>query len=46
MLMIRPAEERDSGPIWSILEPVIRAGETYTLPRRPQQRGRDCILVF
>ncbi|MEI9980732.1 MAG: GNAT family N-acetyltransferase [Edaphobacter sp.] len=33
MLMIRPAEERDSGPIWSILEPVIRAGETYTLPR-------------
>jgi L-amino acid N-acyltransferase YncA len=33
MLMIRPAEERDSDPIWSILEPMIRAGETYTLPR-------------
>jgi L-amino acid N-acyltransferase YncA len=32
MFLIRPAEERDSGPIWSILEPVIRAGETYTLP--------------
>jgi L-amino acid N-acyltransferase YncA len=32
MFMIRPAEERDSDPIWSILEPVIRAGETYTLP--------------
>ena len=32
MFLIRPAEERDSDPIWSILEPVIRAGETYTLP--------------
>jgi ribosomal protein S18 acetylase RimI-like enzyme len=23
----------DAGPIWAILEPTIRAGETYTLPR-------------
>jgi ribosomal protein S18 acetylase RimI-like enzyme len=36
---IRRAEERDRDAIWSILEPTIRAGETYTLPRdlaRPQ----------
>jgi L-amino acid N-acyltransferase YncA len=32
-MRIRPAEDRDWPAIWSILEPVIRAGETYTLPR-------------
>jgi len=30
---IRPAEPGDHDAIWSILEPTIRAGETYTLPR-------------
>ena len=32
-ITIRPAEPRDRNAIWSILEPTIRAGETYTLPR-------------
>jgi ribosomal protein S18 acetylase RimI-like enzyme len=30
---IRPAEPGDRNVIWSILEPTIREGETYTLPR-------------
>jgi L-amino acid N-acyltransferase YncA len=30
---IRPAGLSDADAIWSILEPTIRAGETYTLPR-------------
>ena len=30
---IRPAEDGDHDAIWSILEPTIRSGETYTLPR-------------
>src|ERR1043166_5881708 len=30
---VRPAEPADRDAIWGILEPVIRAGETYTLPR-------------
>ena len=30
---IRPALTGDREAIWRILEPVIRAGETYTLPR-------------
>jgi ribosomal protein S18 acetylase RimI-like enzyme len=30
---IRPARAEDSSAIWSILKPVIRAGETYTLDR-------------
>ncbi len=30
---IRPATPVDAGTIWHILEPVIRAGETYALPR-------------
>jgi ribosomal protein S18 acetylase RimI-like enzyme len=43
MFTIRPAEERDSGPIWSILEPMIRAGETYTLPR---DHSREEALAY
>jgi hypothetical protein len=31
-MLIRPALHRDHDAIWSILEPVIRADETYTLP--------------
>ncbi|WP_413204504.1 N-acetyltransferase family protein [Rhodospirillum sp. A1_3_36] len=33
MLSIRPAQPSDKDTLWRILEPVIRAGETYTLPR-------------
>ena len=33
MLLIRPARVDDRDRIWSILEPVLRAGETYTLLR-------------
>jgi ribosomal protein S18 acetylase RimI-like enzyme len=29
---IRPALRSDADAIWTILEPTIRAGETYTLP--------------
>ena len=32
-LSIRPASPDDAAAIWSIIEPVIRAGETYTLDR-------------
>ena len=32
-MIIRPATNDDSNAIWAILEPIIRAGETYTLPR-------------
>ena len=33
-LVIRPADKKaDRSAIWAILEPVIRAGETYPLPR-------------
>ncbi len=33
MVNIRFATIADADPIWRILEPVFRAGETYTLPR-------------
>jgi RimJ/RimL family protein N-acetyltransferase len=33
VLLIRPAHADDRDGIWAILEPVLRAGETYTLPR-------------
>jgi ribosomal protein S18 acetylase RimI-like enzyme len=32
MLEIRHAEPRDRDSIWAILEPIIRARDTYTLP--------------
>jgi ribosomal protein S18 acetylase RimI-like enzyme len=32
-MLIRPAVPQDRPAIWAILEPVIRAGETYTLDR-------------
>jgi ribosomal protein S18 acetylase RimI-like enzyme len=32
-MQIRTSQRDDADSIWSILEPTIRAGETYTLPR-------------
>ena len=30
---IRPATRADDDAIWAMLEPVIRGGDTYALPR-------------
>jgi len=32
-MLIQPAANEDANAIWAIMEPIIRAGETYTLPR-------------
>lgn len=32
-LTIRPAEPTDHDAIWAILEPILRAGEAFALPR-------------
>jgi ribosomal protein S18 acetylase RimI-like enzyme len=42
-MQIRPAEPRDHDQIWSILAPVIRAGETYALPR---DMSRDAAIGY
>jgi L-amino acid N-acyltransferase YncA len=42
-MTIRPAEAADANAIWAILEPTIRAGETYTLPRNME---RDNALEY
>jgi GNAT superfamily N-acetyltransferase len=39
MLAIRPALSSDSDAIWSILEPILRAGKAYTLPRDITREG-------
>jgi ribosomal protein S18 acetylase RimI-like enzyme len=36
-VLIRPATAADHPAIWAILEPIIRAGETYALPRDMSQ---------
>ena len=40
---IRPAAPTDAEPIGSILEPIVRAGETYALPR---DMSRDEALAW
>jgi ribosomal protein S18 acetylase RimI-like enzyme len=42
-MIIRNACPSDADAIWSILEPTIRAGETYTLP---QEMDRDEALAY
>jgi RimJ/RimL family protein N-acetyltransferase len=42
-MLVRPAEPGDDPAIWRILEPVIRAGETYTLPR---DMSREDALAY
>jgi ribosomal protein S18 acetylase RimI-like enzyme len=32
MITIRPAEAKDQGAVWHLLEPVIRAAEVFALP--------------
>jgi ribosomal protein S18 acetylase RimI-like enzyme len=38
-ISIRAARKRDADAIWCIIEPVIRAGETYPLPRNMSQQN-------
>jgi L-amino acid N-acyltransferase YncA len=42
-MTIREAGSGDAHGIWEILEPVIRAGDTYTLPR---EMTRDEALAY
>jgi L-amino acid N-acyltransferase YncA len=42
-LAIRFATDQDRAAIWAILEPMIRAGETYTQPR---QMSREEALTW
>jgi hypothetical protein len=32
-MLIRPVAAGDGDAIWAIMEPIVRAGETYTLTR-------------
>jgi ribosomal protein S18 acetylase RimI-like enzyme len=42
-MIIRPALASDQEAIWQVLEPTLRAGETYTLPR---ETGREAALAY
>lgn len=42
-MLIRPFVSGDEDAVWSILEPAIRAGETYALPR---DMGRGAALAY
>jgi GNAT superfamily N-acetyltransferase len=42
-MLVRPAVAGDDDAIWRILEPIIRAGETYVLPH---DMSRDDALAY
>ncbi|MGH6632972.1 N-acetyltransferase family protein [Sphingopyxis sp.] len=42
-MLIRPATPEDAATIWTIIEPVIRAGETLTLDR---EMGEAAALAY
>ena len=42
-MRIRATEPRDADAVWSILEPIVRAGETFALPR---DMARDEVLAW
>jgi L-amino acid N-acyltransferase YncA len=42
--IIRPAGNDDQAAIWAILEPIIRAGETYTL--RPDMSQEEALAYW
>ena len=42
-MKIRPARPSDADALWSVLEPIVRAGETFALPR---EMGRDEVLAW
>jgi L-amino acid N-acyltransferase YncA len=42
-MLLRAAREDDAPAVWSILEPVIRAGETYALPA---DMSREAALAY
>ena len=42
-LVIRPSLIADADALWTILEPVLRAGETFALPR---EIGREAALAY
>jgi hypothetical protein len=43
MRIVRGAKLEDADEIWRILEPMVRAGETYTLPR---EMHKDEALAY
>lgn len=43
MIQIRPATRSDDRAIWTILEPTLRAGETYPQPRNI---SREAALAY
>src|SRR6201997_5037314 len=44
MFTIRPARPGDQNAIWSIIEPIIRAGEVFTLP--PDMTREDALAYW
>jgi ribosomal protein S18 acetylase RimI-like enzyme len=42
-MLVRPFHEKDADAVWAVIEPIIRAGETYTQPR---DMDRESALAY
>jgi ribosomal protein S18 acetylase RimI-like enzyme len=42
-VLIRPYQNKDASALWRMLEPVVRAGETYALPR---DMAKQSVLAY
>ena len=42
-MLIRLAATEDASAVWAIMEPIIRAGETYSLPR---EMSKEDVLAY
>jgi len=42
-MLIRLAANEDASAVWAIMEPIIRAGETYSLPR---EMSKEDVLAY
>jgi ribosomal protein S18 acetylase RimI-like enzyme len=38
-VLVRPAADSNKNAIWAIMEPILRAGETYCLPRHTDKES-------
>ncbi len=42
-IRVRPMDDTDGGAVWRVLEPIIRAGDSYALPR---DMGAEAALAY
>ena len=45
-MMIRPLEKADWSATWKIIEPVFRAGDTYSFATGVAELMNECAIIW